>query len=164
MMQYLPADFDMEKFEFRQGANAERMLRKRKSRKLGFDFGKDFKMVGNSSKPSRQTKKSRESLPISILRNPEGEKKRYHVRSRYFNPFFRPFFGFFLFFVVIFKSIVSIVSKLLDHKNNSCFFKEIIGKAYCLFYSNSNKKLTTKFDLLLRKLSTYGIGIKETAS
>lgn len=98
MMQYLPADFDMEKFEFRQGANAERMLRKRKSRKLGFDFGKDFKMVGNSSKPSRQTKKSRESLPISILRNPEGEKKRYHVRSRYFNPFFGPFFWIFFIF------------------------------------------------------------------
>ena len=97
MMQYLPADFDMEKFEFRQGANAERMLRKRKSRKLGFDFGKDFKMVGNSSKPSRQTKKSRESLPISILRNPEGEKKRYHVRSKYFNPFFWISFLFFFF-------------------------------------------------------------------
>ena len=88
MMQYLPDDFDMEKFDFRQGANAERMLRKRKSRKLGFDFGKDFKIGGNNSKPSRQTKKSRESLPISVLRNPEGEKKRYNVRSKYFEIFF----------------------------------------------------------------------------
>ena len=91
MMQYLPDDFDMEKFDFRQGANAERLLRKRKTRKLGFDFGKDFKMAGNNSKPSRQTKKSRESLPISVLHNPEGEKKRYHVKSEYLHLFFRFF-------------------------------------------------------------------------
>ena len=83
MMQYLPDDFDMEKFDFRARANTERMLRKRKSRKLGFDFGKDFKMSGNSTKPSRQTKKSRESLPISVLHNAEGEKKRHHIRSKW---------------------------------------------------------------------------------
>lgn len=76
MMQYLPEDFDLENFDFRAGENSDRLLRKRKRRKDNFNFGKDFHLSGNISKPARQTKKSRESLPISIIHNIRGKSGR----------------------------------------------------------------------------------------
>jgi len=81
MLQYLPEDFDIENFDFRAGTNLEHILRKRKRRKDGFNFGKDFSISGNHTKPTRQTKKSRESIPICVVSMADVEDKKRRIRS-----------------------------------------------------------------------------------
>jgi len=83
LLQYLPEDFDIDSFDFRGGVNTEHLLKKRKRRKDGYNFGKDFSLSGSNTKPSRQTKKSRESIPISIIHNSDIEDKKQELRRGY---------------------------------------------------------------------------------
>ena len=83
MLQYLPENFDIENFDFRAGTNLEHILRKRKRRKDGFNFGKDFNMSGSRTKPTRQTKKSRESIPISVVNMADVEDKKRKIKSKW---------------------------------------------------------------------------------
>ena len=80
MLQYLPDDFDIENFDFRAGKNTDISLKKRKKRKDDFDFGKDFTMPINSSKPTRQTKKACDSLEVTVYsgKDLEGNKHESH--------------------------------------------------------------------------------------
>ena len=82
MMQYLPDNFDIDNFDFRGSSNADRLLKKRNKRKNGFNFGKEFNIPGNSTKPTRQTKKSRENIPISVLHtvNVENDRRKREVK------------------------------------------------------------------------------------
>jgi len=82
MMQYLPDNFDIDNFDFRGSSNTDRLLKKRNKRKNGFNFGKEFNIPGSSSKPTRQTKKSRENIPISVLNtvNVENDRRKREVK------------------------------------------------------------------------------------
>lgn len=68
MLQYLPDEFDIDSFDFRTGKDTDSMVKKRKSRKEDFNFGKDFGISGNDAKPSRQLKKEMETIVPNIIK------------------------------------------------------------------------------------------------
>lgn len=73
MLQYLPDDFDIERFDFRAGKNSDSLSRKRKGRKEDYDFGKDFRTSNQSVKPSRQSKKDQNSLQVKVVNSEEAD-------------------------------------------------------------------------------------------
>lgn len=75
MLQYLPEDFEIENFDFRGGASTEALLRRRRKRKDDFNFGKDFSLSG-SDKPTRQTKKARENMKISVIHSTDVDSRK----------------------------------------------------------------------------------------
>merc|ERR1712150_144514 len=74
MAQYLPDEFDLENFDFRDGKNVDTSKRVKK-RKDDFNYGKDFNISG-SVKPSRQTKKARENIRVQVMNSKDVEEKK----------------------------------------------------------------------------------------